>query len=590
MDYLLTLLIYLGAAVIGVVLFKRLRLGAILGYLVAGVVLGPDVIGIEQSPYQLMHIAEIGVVLLLFVIGLELNPDKLWRMKGVILSLGGGQLLLCAGLIFLPLWLFSHQTLSPLLAVACALALSSTAFAVQLLEERALLNTQDGRKGFAILLMQDLAVIPLLLMVQAMAGRTPVESVPWWYGVVAVVAVLVAGRYLINPVLKAVAHWGSSEIMTALALVIVLGTALAMEHAGLSMGLGAFTAGILLANSSFRHQLATDIEPFKGLLLGLFFLAIGMNLDIARLLQQPLLFIGLALALMVIKTGVIALLLKLAKARTDNALRIALMLSQGGEFAFVLMTQSENLGVVSADLASAVTLVVSLSMAFTSPLLMLLEALQRQRQRQQPQQAYDSESPETEPQVIIAGFGRFGQITGRILSANHIRFTALDKSIDHISFVKKFGHKVFFGDAARLDLLRTAGIEHAKVLLIAINDEQATKRIIQVVAENFPSLIVIARVHNRFAYINLHNNQVTELIRELYGSSLSAAESVLRHLGLSESEASHKVSLFRKHDEQMMQQMQTHQGNLEKIIETGLRSRAELEQLFDNDRQEKTSS
>ncbi|RUO80034.1 potassium transporter [Idiomarina tyrosinivorans] len=585
MDSLVPALSIIALAITGVVLFQRLGLGAILGYLVAGIAAGPFVLGLYDNPVSLLHAAEIGVVLLLFVIGLELEPDKLWRMKRMILSLGGGQLMLTALVLAVALYgLLAPAGQAVFVILALALALSSTAFAMQLLEERSITQSREGRKAFAILLMQDLAVIPVLLIVQGYAGKSPEHSVPWWCGLLAVAGVLVLGRYVVNPLLRLVSRYGSKEVMSALALLIVLGTAVGMESAGLSMGLGAFTAGILLANSSFRHQLETDIEPFKGLLLGLFFVAIGMTLDLSLLWQQPLLLIAAALALMLIKTLVITLLMRLTGSTMGASIRMAVMLAQGGEFAFVVMSQSLNLGILPDTLAAQVTLVVGLSMAFTSPLLNLVEWLLK-RLPARPEPEYDERAEEEAPRVIIAGFGRFGQIAGRLLAANHIRFTALDKNAAHIEFVRRFGNKVFFGDAARLDLLQAAGIDHAEVCLIAIDDEAATEQIIEVLQTHYPKIHIIARVRNRFSYLNFYDNSGLEMIRELFGSSLEAAERIMLKIGFSDTEAKRKITLFRQHDEAMMKEMAKHGDDVDKIIATGVRSRKELEALFERDKQ-----
>ncbi|MDB4069149.1 monovalent cation:proton antiporter-2 (CPA2) family protein, partial [Pseudomonadales bacterium] len=458
-DLLINAVIYLAAAVIAVPLFEKLRLGAILGYLAAGIAIGPWGLAIISDPTDTLHLAELGVVMLLFLIGLELSPTTLWRMRNWIVMLGATQLLGTAALIVgLLLWALALD-LSIALMIGLALALSSTAFAIQLLTSYRVLDTALGQKGFAILLFQDLAVIPILLYVEALAGAGDEAEGAWWVGALLIIGVLVAGRYLLNPLLRLVANYNSSELMTAAALLIVLGMALLIEAAGLSMGMGAFIAGILLANSSFKHQLETEVEPFKGLLLGLFFIAIGMTLDIGLLFDKPLLIIGLALLLMTAKTLIVGILAKLAGSPTNDAMRLGLILSQGGEFAFVVMSHAKIAAVIDVDLANTVALIVGLSMAMTSPLLVLYNKIITSR-RGAGAENYDSSWGESEPEVIIAGFGRVGQITGRLLTANGIQFTALDKNAEHIEFVRKFGNKVFFGDATRFGLLETAGIRH----------------------------------------------------------------------------------------------------------------------------------
>lgn len=450
-----TLLFFLFAAVIAVPLFRRLGLGSILGYLFAGIIIGPQVLHLVGEPESVLHFAEIGVVLLLFIIGLELNPEKLWKMRHQIGLLGGGQLLLTIIVIALLSSLLLSWQLS--LIAGLALALSSTAFAIQLMAEKGILASADGRRGFAILLMQDLAVIPILLVIQFMAEKTSTNGPPWWYGVLAIFALLIAGKFLLNPLLSLVARFGSRETMTATALLIVIGAAYGLYLSGLSMGMGAFIAGIMLANSHFRHQLETDIEPFKGLTLGLFFIAIGMSLNITLLFTKPLFIISLALALMLLKSIIIIVLLRLSKVSFRSGLQVALMLSQGGEFAFVIMAQAGSLALVDQHFSEMINLIVGLSMAFTSPLVVVAGYFLEKKNCQQ-----NIESIPTIEQIsetLILGFGRFGQITGRILAANNIPFTALDNNSTHIQFIKRFGNKVYFGDITRLDVLQAAGIE-----------------------------------------------------------------------------------------------------------------------------------
>lgn len=581
-DPLITTIQFLFAAVLAVPIFRRLKLGAILGYLVAGAVIGPHLLNFVDDPANTLHFAEIGVVLLLFLIGLELSPDKLWRMRDLILMLGTAQLLGTAACIFGLLFVFAN--LPPMLSIliGLALALSSTAFAIQLMADYRILNTNLGNKGFSILLMQDLAVIPILLLVEAASGSTADSGPAWWLGALAIVGVLLAGRLFLNPLLRIVANHGSTEIMTAAALLIVLGTALLMEEAGLSMGMGAFTAGILLANSTFRHQLEVEVEPFKGLLLGLFFIAIGMNLDLNRLLEAPLLIAGLAVALISLKTTLITLIVRLRGASFHDSVRLGLMLSQGGEFAFVVMTQAVSVNVIEPALANYISLVVGISMALTSPLLILYNAVLSRTQRAN--QDYDTVWDGSDPDVIIAGFGRFGQITGRILAANNIPFTALDKNAEHIEFVKQFGNKIFFGDATRIDLLRTAGIDHAKVLLIAIEDEEKVLEIIETVRAQFPTLKIVARAHNRVNLVKQLQQGADASFRETFGSSLSAAIQVLQQTGMPENEAIRLAATFRDHDQAMINEALQHPADVEHLIDIGERGRAELEELFRHDK------
>ncbi|MEM8561312.1 MAG: monovalent cation:proton antiporter-2 (CPA2) family protein [Pseudomonadota bacterium] len=581
MGALGTAVVFLGAAVIAVPVFKKFKLGAILGYLVAGVIIGPSALNLVSDANTIMHLAEFGVVLLLFLIGIELAPEKLWRMRNAVLVTGGGQLLLTTLVVGGVLMLFA-SSFSVALVVALALALSSTAFAIQLLTEHRILKTSPGQQGFGILLMQDLAVIPILLLVDALASTHHSDAPAWYYSIAAIALVLIIGRYLLNPFLRLMSRYGSAEVMTASALLIVAATAVGMEAAGLSMGMGAFIAGILLANSTFRHQLETEIEPFKGLLLGLFFISIGMYLDLSLLAQYPGLIVGGALALVIVKTVIIWLLLRVAKQASRDAWRVGLMLSQGGEFAFVVMTQAMGNGLVEPLLAGQINLIVGISMAMTAPLVILHSQFFSSSNCPK---VYDDTPELDEPAVIIAGFGRFGQITGRILTANGIPFTALDNNAEHIEFVKKFGNKVFYGDAGRLDLLRTAGIDHAKVMLLALDDEEQSLRVAELMHEHYPQVRVVARAHNRFSVRLFHQLGVKATVRELMGSSLAAAESILQQYGFPESEAASMVRVFERHDAQTLDASLELEDDMDALIDHTLYSREELADLFQGDRE-----
>ena len=574
--------IFLGAAVLAVPLFTRLKLGAILGYLVAGALIGPSVFNLVSDPDTILHFAELGVVLLLFLIGIELEPEKLWRLRGAVVLTGGGQMLASAGLIGLVLlWLLGDWPVA--LVIALALALSSTAFAIQLMNEHRMLNSPPGQQGFGILLMQDLAVIPILLLVESLAARGSPDAPAWYVGIGAIVLVLLVGRFLLNPFLRLVARSGSAEVMTASALLIVLLTALGMDAAGLSMGMGAFLAGVLLANSSFRHQLEMEIEPFKGLLLGLFFIAIGMNLDLGLLIREPVLILGAAVVLVALKTAVIWSLLRASGQASRDAMRVGLMLSQGGEFAFVVMAQAAANGLIEPALANQVTLIVGVSMALTAPLVILHSQF---FSSQNCPRVYDDTREQAEPAVIIAGFGRFGQITGRILAANGIPFTALDNDAEHIEFVKKFGNRVFYGDATRLDLLKTAGIEHARVVLLALDDESQCLRVAELVRENYPRVRVVARAHNRMSVRLFNQLGVAGVVREMLAGSLLAADQVLREYGFDEAEAERMVELFRRHDEETLHNSLQMTDDMDALIEHSRYSREELASLFQQDRED----
>ena len=580
-QFMRLLIFFLTAAVVAVPLFRRFKLGAILGYLGAGIVIGPFGLNLIGDPDSILRFSELGVVLLLFVIGLELNPEKLWSMRQHILGLGLGQLLLTALAIASFMMVF-NSGFNAALIIGLALALSSTAFAIQLMVEKKIIASPAGRHGFAILLLQDLAVIPILFLIQTLAATTFENSHPWWQGIVAVIALLVCGKYGLNPVLKIVSRYGSRESMTAASLLIVVGAALAMEMTGLSMGLGAFIAGILLANSSFRHQLESDIEPFKGLTLGLFFIAIGMSLDVQLFLQSPILLLLLALVFMASKTAIIACLLRVTKIPWRLGIQTALMLSQGGEFAFVVMAEAGKVNIIAADLADRVSLVVGLSMALTAPLVALIELWKVKDKT--------GENEFTKPvfiefpEVMILGFGRFGQSTGRILAANRIPFIALDKDAQHIDFVRRFGNKVYYGNACRLDVLQAAGIEKVKTVLVAIDEAEEIEAVVKTICEHYPQIVVVARAHNRANYWALRTAGAHHVIREVFDGSLKAATSTLTALGFSTGEALKVVDRFATHDQNLLDQAIQYRDNVEQLITLGQQSRADLERIFQQDR------
>ncbi|MEH6551253.1 MAG: monovalent cation:proton antiporter-2 (CPA2) family protein [Pseudomonadales bacterium] len=580
MSILGSAIVLLGAAVVAVPIFKRLKLGAIMGYLVAGALIGPSAMNLVNDPNTIMHVAEIGVVLFLFLIGIELEPEKLWRMRHAMLLTGGSQIALTTAVICGVL-LFVDVTWPVALVIAMAIALSSTAFALQLMSEHRMLKSPTGQQGFGILLMQDLIVIPILFLVDALGNSGAADSPAWYTSLLALLAVLVAGRYCLNPFLRLVSKWGSSEVMTASALLIVLATGYTLESVGLSMGMGAFIAGVLLANSSFRHQVETEIEPFKGLLLGLFFIAIGMNLDLALLTEQPLIIVSAALALVAVKTLIIWALLRLGKQSSKDSLHLGLMLSQGGEFAFVVMTQAVGNGLVETALANQVTLVVGLSMALTAPLVILHSQF---FSTSNCPKVYDTSRDQEEPEVIIAGFGRFGQISARILAANNIPFTALDNNAEHIEFVKQFGNKVFYGDASRLDLLKMAGIADAKVMLLALDNEEESLRVAELVSHHYPDVHLVARAHNRFSLEQFQQQGVRDAVRELMGSSLEAAHLVLQAYGYSQIESDRLVNTFKRHDDEILASSPKQTADLKDRIDHEKHNREQLAGLFQRDR------
>ena len=579
-SLLLNALYYLLAAVITVPLFKRLGLGSILGYLFAGIVLGPHALGIIEDPESVLHFAEYGVILLLFVIGLELAPEKLWSMRNHIVVLGGSQVLLTGLVIGFGMVMLVALPLAFVLGLT--LALSSTALAIQLMSEERILASPLGRKGFSILLLQDLAVIPILIAVSVLAPGASGASTPAWYvTILALVGVIAFGRFGLSELLAAVARSNNREVMTAASLLIVIGVAVLMNAVGLSMGLGAFLAGIMLANSDYRHQLESDIEPFKGMLLGLFFIAIGMTLNLELLWASPLRFVVLALGLVFVKTVIITAILRWRHVSLKEGIQLGLMLSQGGEFAFVVLSQGQQAMLFDAALAEQLTLIVGLSMAFTSPLVTLYRRIGRSRGVEQPDQDgyWDSHQPE----VIIAGFGRFGQIIGRLLRARHIPFTAMDKDSAHVEFVKQFGNRLFYGDLTRIDLLRSAGIKHAKILVVAVNDVAQSLAIIDHAREQNSRIKIIARAVDRFHAYELYKRKVESVVRETFASSLEAATETLEQLGYTEGQALEVAKRFRLHDEELLERSAQYMEDMEELRNIARQGRRELELLFEED-------
>lgn len=584
---LINALYYLLAAVIAVPLFKKIGLGSILGYLCAGVVLGPHALGVVSDPVQVLHFAEYGVILLLFVIGLELAPDKLWNMRSHIGLIGGSQLLITTAVLGALMLLLSFD-FSQSLVLGLTLALSSTAFAIQLMNEEHILASPLGRKGFGILLLQDLAVIPILVLVGVVAVSVESDALPWYYGVEAILLVLVVSRFGLNAVLGIVAATNNREVMTAASLLIVISVAVLMETVGLSMGLGAFLAGILLANSNFRHQLESDIEPFKGILLGLFFIAVGMTLNLPLLYANPLLMIFAAVALVTIKTLVIVAILRWRKVAFKESFQLGLMLSQGGEFAFVVLATATEFQLFNSELADQITLIVGLSMALTSPLVVAQRKIWHCRSETVPEQ--DAYWDDHEPEVIIAGFGRFGQIVGRMLQARHVPFTAMDKDSVHVEFVEQFGNRLFYGDLTRLDLLQSAGIKKARILVLAVDDAEESLQIVDLAREQNPKIRIVARAIDRFHAYELHKRDVQSVIRETFASSLEAASDTLEQLGYTEGQALAVTSMFRKHDEDMLRRSAEHMHDLAELQSLAKEGRLELEKLFEQDSKNPVSS
>jgi len=575
--------IFLAATVIAVPLFRRFRLSAVLGYLAAGIVIGPWGLGLFEDVEGILHFAEFGVVLLLFVIGLELQPSRLRVMRHAVFGAGAAQVALTTAALAMVIRALG-QPWPAALVIAFALSLSSTALILQVLAERGELTARHGRSAFAILLFQDLAIMPALVLLPMLAG-TGAAALDWRtiaLPIVAAAAVVVAGRFALRPALRIIAGTRARDAFTAAALLVVVGTALLFQSVGLSMALGAFIAGGLLADSEYRHELEADIEPFKGLLLGLFFIAVGMSANLGVLLESPLMVIALTAAYMAIKTAAIFIAARVARHDSPTAWRLAVALAGGGEFAFVLFALAAKDGMLARSTADLLVIVVTLSMVAAPLLIAAADRLARRLEPAAAAPAFDAIEPE-EPTVLSAGFGRFGQIVGRVLRARRIRFTALEVSQAQVDFVRRFGNKLYYGDASRLEMLRSAGAEQARLLVLAIDDVEASVRTAEVARRHFPLLRILARARNRQHAFRLMEAGVTEIWRETFASSLEVAEAALVALGTTREAAGSQVRRFRAHDESTLQAQASMRDDETKLIATAKASAEQLESLFEAD-------
>ena len=590
MTLLQQTVIFLGAAIVVAPVFKKLGLGSVLGYLAAGILIGPAGFGWIGEIEQVRQFAEFGVVMLLFVIGLELKISRLSLMRRTVFGLGSAQVVITVVLISLIASL-AGLPLQTALVVGVALAMSSTSFALQLLSERQELSQAHGRASFGVLLFQVLFAIPLLAAVPLLSPEHS-STDPLWLSLSRAVGVLllvlVIARYLLRHLLRQIAIIRSQEMMTAVALFVVTGTAVLMELAGLSMALGAFLAGILLADSEFRHQLEADIEPFKSLLLGLFFIAIGMTFQWTPIVENPWLVIALTFGLLALKGIILVVLGRLFSLTKHSAIRLAAVLSHGGGFTFVIFITAVAAGIMSQSLSNLLMVVAILSMMLTPPLMLLADSVLRKSVQPTMASAIEADMPDDNP-IIIAGFGRFGQIVARILAGKRIPFTALDSSFAHINFLRKFGNRVYFGDATRLELLRAAGADDAKLLLIAIDDFNATLTIARLCREHFPQLKVMARARNRQHVYQLMEADVAVIKREVLGSSLEMALHVLMAHGIDNEDAERTVRRFKAHDEERIQRGFHHWEDEEKMRQSALQAVEELQKLFEEDAKEQRS-
>lgn len=563
-GFLLQAVTYLAAAAIAVPIATRLGLGSVLGYLLAGVAIGPYALGFVGDTSEEMHVAEFGVALMLFLIGLEMQPKKLWQMRGAILGTGSGQLvataLAVAGLAML---LFDHGWRAAL-AIGLILALSSTAIVLQSLTEKGLLKTEGGRGAFSVLLFQDIAVIPILALLPLLAGTTPdshQEGLSGWYYGAAVIGTMlafgIAGRYLLGPLLRLVAGSQLREMFTVSALLIVLAAAAVMSWLDLSPALGTFLAGVILAESEYRHELEADIEPFKGLLLGLFFIAVGASLNFNLIAQYPLLLLGLVVLLVLVKFAVLFALAKVVGISRGEDWLFALSLAQAGEFGFVLVSFAANHRVFDSTTGNLLLALIALSMALTPILLLVYEQFILPRyMRGDTGEAREEEPPvDSGSPVIIVGYGRFGQIAGRLLNACGFETTLLERNAEQLDLVRRYGIQAYYGDASREDLLRAAGARNARLVILTLSDQAASLEIVTQIQKHFPHLTILARARNRMHQYALMEAGVKHIFRETVDSALEIGEKALELLGLSKLQARRAARKFKQHDRRMLEKL-----------------------------------
>lgn len=585
MTSLTSAAVLLAAIVLALPLFRKIGLGSVLGYLAAGIALGPYALKVIDDGEGVLHIAEFGVVMLLFVIGLELQPSRLRAMRKAVFGVGLMQVL-ATSVVFGLIARWFGLSPAACVVVGFALSLSSTPLVLQLLAERHQLNTQHGRSAFAILLFQDIAVMPMLALMPLLGrGSGDDQLLPTLLNGAKSLAVLLifvfGGRYVLRPLLRIIAETRVTEAFTAAALLVVVGTALLFQTAGLSMALGAFVAGLLLADSEYRHELEADIEPFKGLLLGLFFMSVGMTANIGLVAEYPLRIIGLVTGLLAIKFILLWIVGRVSGHSAEGSRGMAFSLPQAGEFGFVLFSLAVTHGVMDQSLADRLVIVVTISM-IASPLLMMLQGWIEPKLRKTQARDYDLiESHES--RVIIAGFGRFGQIVARVLRMRRIQFTALESDVTQVDFVRRFGNKVYYGDASRREVMEAAGAARAEVFVLAIDDIELSVRTATMVRRHFPHLKVLARARNRQHAIRLLDLDVRYVIRETYLSSLDLARHALEALGMSRADANESISRFDEHDQKTLEWQREARDDEQKLIQSSQQALKELEQLFEAD-------
>ena len=589
-NWLTGSLVYLAAAVLAVPLAKALGLGSIIGSLAAGIVIGPWGLKLVSDPQDMLHFAEFGVVLMLFLVGLELEPRRLWALRRPIFGWGSVQLAGSAALMT-AVGVACGVDWRIALVAALGLAMSSTAIGLGVLAERNLMATSSGQGVLSVMLLQDVAAIPILAFVPLLAGGGAAHEGGGWWGAAkaaAVIAIIVlGGRLLLRPALRWIARSRTPEIFTAASLLLVVATAALMQSVGLSMALGAFLAGVLLAESEYRRELETDIEPFKGLLLGLFFIAVGMSIDFAVVLAQPLLVAAIVAGFLLVKAAVLWGMGRAMPIPARERPPFLILLAQGGEFGFVVFQSAATAGVIDAPSSSLLVAAVALSMLLTPLLLLASDRIRARRHALQDRAAeYDRIDDGHAAPVIIAGFGRYGQIVGRLLYASGFSATVLEHDAEQVEAVRRFGWQVYYGDATRLDLLRSAGAETARLFVLAIDDVEQSVAVARLVREHFPRLGIVARARNVSHYYQLRNLGVEAVERETLDSALMSGRSALELLGLERHQARTLALRFRRHNLELVEQMRPHTGDEAQLIAIAKQGRQQLEEQFAREREE----
>ncbi|MFN8846496.1 MAG: monovalent cation:proton antiporter-2 (CPA2) family protein [Bdellovibrionales bacterium] len=585
-GFLIYAIIFLTASVIAVPVSKKLGLGSVLGYLLAGIIVGPSVMSLVHGSEDMAHYAELGVVFLLFIIGLELQPKKLWNLRHQLLGFGAGQVVISTAALFFIIYFLAEMNWQAALVGGFALALYSTSFVLQSMIEKGELKTQYGQATFSVLLAQDLLAIPALAMIPLLAVQSDSDQ-SWNFtqGLLIlgfIFFLVISSRTWLGPAFRWMASTKSREIFTAATLLLVFAVSFIMQKLGLSMGLGAFMAGVLLADSEYRHEIEVDLEPFKALLMGFFFISVGVSVPLQQFLDHPLQSLLWVAIFMAVKFVILFTIGSYFKLSRNSAKQMALYLALGGEFAFVITLMAQKLKIFTDLQAQSFNLVVTLSMLLTPVLIFVENWLSLRRQKMSQKIEYDKIDTQ-EPQVIIAGLGRFGQIFGRIFRAQGIVFTAIDHDPDQIELLRKFGNKVYYGDCSREEILEAAGAKSAKLLILAVDDSQVSVKTAELIKEKFPQLKIFARARNRQHAFELMDLGITNIKREVFDSSLNFAGVALVELGMTKQESQIIIEKFKAHDESLIQEQYKHKDNEKNMINLSQLAIQQLEQVLKSD-------